>query len=107
MAILGESVGFTIKNKFVFWQKVLALFGFPLYNDRAMNDITSENAIAAAMKKFPKAKKNAVYNVGYGNAGRGMTLADSMNVEADAASYKWNRDTVNAIRFVYNYKGGK
>jgi len=58
--------------------------------------------IAKALKKFPKAKKIAVENftMGYNQ----LSLEASMNLGADAACYRWNAHTVNAIRWVLNHK---
>lgn len=54
--------------------------------------------IDVAMKKFPKAKRLAVENFCW-------TAPDSpsdnyWNLTSDAQSYKWNADTVEAIRYV-------
>jgi hypothetical protein len=58
--------------------------------------------IADALKKFPNAKKIAVENftMGYDS----LSMEASMNLEMDAASYKWNTHTTNAIRYVLRHK---
>lgn len=58
--------------------------------------------IAQALKKFPKAKKIAVENftMGYNE----LSMEASMNLEMDAAAYKWNAHTTNAIRYVLQHK---
>jgi len=58
--------------------------------------------IAKALKKFPKAKKIAVENftMGYNE----LSMEASMNLEMDAAAYKWNAHTTNAIRYVLQHK---
>lgn len=59
---------------------------------------TRTEIIQAALIKYPKAKKIAVENVSYWYRG---TWEDSMNLQNDAISYKWNSDTMKAIMFVY------
>lgn len=53
--------------------------------------------IEQAIKKYPKAKKIAVENA---TMGQTDSLAFRMNLSADAACYKWNRDTLQAINFI-------
>lgn len=55
--------------------------------------------IEAALKKYPKAKRIAVENF-TSNGTAKMDMAASMNLEMDAALYKWNAHTVAAIRMV-------
>lgn len=55
-----------------------------------------DTAIANALKKCPKAKRIAVEN--FVSTAPDDKMANGMNLEADAASYKWNGDTVKAIR---------
>lgn len=53
-------------------------------------------------KKFPKMRLVAVENFcGYYNS---LTFEASMNLSQDARAYKWNSDTVNAIKAVLNGK---
>lgn len=58
------------------------------------------NKIELALQKFPKARRIAVENFTAGREGKGMTMADSMNLEMDARSYGWKPDTIKAIKFV-------
>ena len=60
------------------------------------------NLIDQAIKKYPKAKRIAVENFtsGYDR----LNMEAGMNLSADAASYKWNAQTVSAIRWVLNHK---
>jgi len=58
------------------------------------------NAIALALAKYPKAKKIAVENFTMGREGKGMTMADSMNLEMDARLYNWHPHTIKAIKMV-------
>ena len=58
------------------------------------------NKIELALKKYPKARKIAVENFTYGREGKGMTMADSLNLEMDARAYGWKADTIKAIKFV-------
>jgi hypothetical protein len=55
-------------------------------------------AITAALIKYPKARKIAVENVSGWYRG---TWEDSMNLQSDADAYKWNNDTMKAIMFVH------
>ena len=55
-------------------------------------------AIQAALIKYPKARKIAVENVSSWYRG---TMQDSINLHYDAKSYLWNSDTLKANRFVY------
>jgi len=61
-----------------------------------------DHLIATALRKFPKAKKIAVEN--FSMTADKMDMGTEMNLSADAASYKWNRDTVEAIRYVIRNK---
>lgn len=56
----------------------------------------SEEQIEALLKKYPKAKRIAVENFLMSLSGEPM--ADSMNMSADARSYGWNSQTIQAIR---------
>ena len=60
-----------------------------------MNDKTTI-AIENAIKKAPKAKKTAVENFVWSAPDDRMD--NSMNLSMDARAYKWNADTVKAIR---------
>ena len=64
--------------------------------------MNNELIVKAALKKFPKAKKIAVENFTMGY--KYLSLEASMNLEMDAASYKWNEHTTNAIRYVLHHK---
>ena len=57
-----------------------------------------DHLIATALRKFPKAKKIAVENFSF--TADKMDMATNMNLEMDAASYKWHPHTVSAIRWV-------
>ncbi len=59
-----------------------------------------QTLIAEALRKFPKAKKIAVENFTMGKEGKGMDMGTAINLSLDAELYKWNSDTVKAIRFV-------
>ncbi len=61
---------------------------------------TKSEVVTAALTKFPKARKIAVENVSSWYRG---THIDNMNLSADIASYNWNPQTVNAIKFVYRH----
>ena len=72
-----------------------------------MNNITAESIdkltlVDRALVKYPKAKRIAVANFtsGYNS----LTMEASMNLEMDAGLYKWNSQTVAAIRWVLNQK---
>jgi hypothetical protein len=56
----------------------------------------NKERIEEILKKYPKARRIAVENFLMTKSGDQM--ADGMNLSMDAQSYKWNRDTVNAIR---------
>lgn len=60
---------------------------------------TQKEIIQAALIKYPKAKKIAVENVSYWYRG---TWDDALNLRLDAISYKWNSDTIKAIKYVYD-----
>jgi len=59
---------------------------------------STETFIAAALKKYPKAKTIAVEN--FCVSAPDDHMANSINLNADARSYKWNAHTVNAIKYV-------
>ena len=63
-----------------------------------MKRLVTNDGIEKAMKRFPKAKRIAVENFTMSSSELGM--AEMMNLEMDARMYKWNSDTVNAIRYV-------
>lgn len=58
--------------------------------------------INKAIAKFKNAKRIAVENftMGYDS----MSMEAYMNLEMDAASYKWNSHTIQAIQYVLNNK---
>jgi len=62
----------------------------------------NKELIAKALIKFSKAKRIAVENFtcGYNE----LSVEASMNLSADTICYKWNSHTVNAIRYVLQYK---
>ncbi len=62
------------------------------------------NKIDLALQKYPKARKIAVENFTAGKEGKGLTMADSMNLDMDARAYGWKPDTIKAIKFVINGK---
>jgi hypothetical protein len=55
-----------------------------------------EQKIEALLKKYPKAKQIAVEN--FLMSLTGDKMADGMNLSADAKSYGWNTQTIQAIR---------
>ena len=67
-----------------------------------MNNDNTGYLINLALKKYPKAKLIAVENFTY-SADR-LDMATSLNLAADQRAYKWNSDTVNAIRYVLTNK---
>ena len=56
------------------------------------------NHIDEAMKQFPKAKRLAVENFCW--TAPNAPTDNYWNLVSDAQSYKWNADTVEAIRYV-------
>ncbi len=64
----------------------------------AMNNLTKAQTIQAALIKYPKARKMAVVNVSTWYQG---TWDDALNLRMDAKSYKWNSDTIEAIKYVH------
>lgn len=58
--------------------------------------------IDLAMKKYPAAKKLAVSN--FTHTCDGWDREAAMNLHADARSYLWNRDTIDAIKYVLENK---
>jgi hypothetical protein len=52
------------------------------------------------MKKFPKARRIAVENFSSGLTV--LDMATSMNLSMDTRLYKWNAQTVAAIKYVIN-----
>lgn len=58
--------------------------------------------IEQALKKFPKAKRIAVENFTMGCDK--MDFATEFNLQADTQAYKWNAQTVAAIRWVIGKK---
>ena len=67
-----------------------------------MHNMTNLEYVDLAMAKFPKAKRIAVMNfsIGYNE----MSMEASMNLDMDAQMYRWNSDTVKAIKWVINQK---
>jgi len=63
----------------------------------------TESHIENALKTFPKAKRMAVENFCF--SAPDDKRANEVNLKADAASYPWNSDTVNAIRVVLRAEG--
>jgi hypothetical protein len=57
-------------------------------------------AVEKALRKFPKARRIAVENFTYGKQGKGMTMADHLNLDMDARAYGWKADTIKAIKMV-------
>ena len=53
--------------------------------------------IEQALKKYPKAKQIAVENATFAQQD---DMAFRMNLASDALMYRWNQDTINAIKFV-------
>ena len=53
--------------------------------------------VEQALKKYPKAKQIAVENATFAQEDN---MAFRMNLASDALMYRWNQDTVNAIKFV-------
>lgn len=58
------------------------------------------NKIDLALAKYPKARKIAVENFTMGKEGKGLSMADSLNLEYDAKCYGWKPDTIKAIKYV-------
>ena len=58
------------------------------------------NKIELALSKYPKARKIAVENFTAGREGKGLSMADCLNLEYDAKCYGWKPDTIKAIKFV-------
>lgn len=54
--------------------------------------------VMESFAKFPKAKKLAVENFCF--SAPTDRFANSSNLSQDARAYKWNSDTVKAIRYV-------
>lgn len=59
---------------------------------------TRSELIESAMRKYPKARRIAVENFtsGYDS----WDMAAHMNLDADAHVYKWNSNTISAIKYV-------
>lgn len=58
------------------------------------------NKIDLAITKYPKARRVAIENFTMGKEGKGLSMADCLNLEYDAKCYGWKPDTVKAIKFV-------
>ena len=58
------------------------------------------NKITLALAKYPKARKVAVENFTMGKEGKGLSMADCLNLEYDAKCYGWKPDTIKAIKYV-------
>lgn len=58
------------------------------------------NKITLALVKYPKARKIAVENFTAGREGKGLSMADCLNLEYDAKCYGWKPDTIKAIKYV-------
>ena len=58
-------------------------------------------AIEIALKKYPKAKKIALENFVWSSGDNKMS--NNINLNADTRTYKWNSQTVNAIRMALKY----
>ena len=71
-------------------------------NDTTTNDPVT-NAIEKALKKCPKAKRIPVQNFVW--TAPDDKMANGMNLTEDAKSYKWNADTVKAIRLALRELG--
>jgi hypothetical protein len=56
----------------------------------------TQDVIESVLAKCKKAKRIAVMN--FVTSATDNPMYNSMNLEMDAASYKWNADTVKAIR---------
>jgi hypothetical protein len=62
-----------------------------------------DTAVNKALAKCPKAKKIAVENFVW--SAPDDKMANGMNLVEDAKSYKWNSDTVKAIRLALRELG--
>jgi hypothetical protein len=71
-------------------------------NDTTTNDPVT-NAIEKALAKCPKAKRIAVQNFVW--SAPDDKTANGMNLEMDAKMYRWNGDTVKAIRLALRELG--
>jgi len=58
---------------------------------------TWEEAVELAIQKYPKARRIAVENA---TMGQEDSMIFRINLERDRASYSWNAQTMNAIRFI-------
>ncbi len=58
--------------------------------------------LETALRKFKKAKRIAVEN--FTMSADTLDMATEINLSDDTRAYKWNRDTVEAIRYVIRNK---
>lgn len=58
--------------------------------------------IDTALAKYPNAKKIAVSNFTMGY--HSLSMEALLNLDMDTKLYNWNKDTVNAIKFVLSHK---
>ncbi len=68
-----------------------------------MKLLTTDEAIAQALAKFPTARKIAVENVAHWPSGD--LYANRVNLAADTRCYAWKGDTLKAINFVLKKQG--
>lgn len=59
--------------------------------------------VDTALKNYPKAKRMAVENFCF--SAPDDKTANKINLAADARSYPWNTDTINAIKSVLKAEG--
>jgi len=62
-----------------------------------MKHTTRSEAVEAALRKFPKARRIAVENA---TMGQEDSMIFRMNLEQDRACYNWNAETMGAINYV-------
>ena len=62
-----------------------------------MKHTTRSEAVEAALRKFPKARRIAVENA---TMGQEDSMIFRMNLEQDRACYNWNAHTMLAIGYV-------
>lgn len=65
--------------------------------------MNTETLVTIALAKYPKAKRMAVENFCF--SAPDDKIANKVNLAADAKSYPWNSDTVNAIKTVLKAEG--
>lgn len=59
--------------------------------------------VEAALRRYPKAKRMAVENFCF--SAPSNKVENKANLAADARSYPWNNDTINAIKMVLRAEG--